>query len=344
MYKPSFPIRASILITNRCNYHCKHCYTSAGDLKFDELNTRQWKNVMDELESNGVFELYIGGGEPFVRRDVFQLFDYSVHNKRFMTTTSTDAALINKENVNKLDDSLHIQVSIDGYGESHEAVRGPNTYVPTIRGLDLLLEYRKNVGVGTVVNRLNQNDLEKIHDLLIEKNVPSWHVMRVQPSGRALAAWSQLSITNQEWVKAVKTLKSLSEHYKTPQIDVNGTFRIGEAKKIKPEDAVFYFAPEAGREICILPNGDVIPTDIAFGLEKYVIGNVLKSSLSKIWDEAKVLENFLKTTNKIKGKCNSCEVFEICRGGSRIVAEVLTKDLFAPDPYCPNEPPNYVDY
>ena len=341
----SFPIRASIIITNRCNYHCTHCYTNAGDQKFDELNTKQWKKIMDELESNGIFELYVGGGEPFVRKDIIEILNYSTHKKKFTTTTSTDGALITNNNVKLIDESINIQVSLDGNKKSHELIRGQNSYEQTIRGLKKLLEIRKNVGVGTVVNKINLNDLEEIHTFLIQNQVKSWHIMRVQPAGRALAIWNLLSISNKEWVDIVNLLNILKQKKNSPYIFINGTFDIEDIRKIEPENRRLYFASESGREICILPNGDVVPNDISFGLEKYVLGNVLEKKIETIWEESKLFEKFFLITEKINGKCNDCSLFETCRGGSRLVAEVLLNDVYAPDPYCPHDPPNnFVEY
>jgi len=52
--------------------NCIHCYISAGKPLKDELKTHEWFNVIDQLKSLGVEVIYILGGEPLLRNDVFK--------------------------------------------------------------------------------------------------------------------------------------------------------------------------------------------------------------------------------------------------------------------------------
>jgi MoaA/NifB/PqqE/SkfB family radical SAM enzyme len=94
---------------------------------------------MEEMKEIGVSRLHIDGGEPFERDDVLDLLDYAVHDEKFITSIATNASLLNKDKVAEIDDSVQVLVRIDGCEESHEFVRGVNTYKPTIRGLDVII-------------------------------------------------------------------------------------------------------------------------------------------------------------------------------------------------------------
>ncbi|MDD4508715.1 MAG: radical SAM protein, partial [Eubacteriaceae bacterium] len=62
-------------ITGRCNYRCRHCYMSAPDAKYGELDHETCMNIIQELADCGVQNVSITGGEPLVRKDFFELVD-----------------------------------------------------------------------------------------------------------------------------------------------------------------------------------------------------------------------------------------------------------------------------
>ena len=54
--------------------------SSSGRRDPRELSTVEAKAVLDQLRDLQVFYINIGGGEPMVRRDFFELVEYSVDN------------------------------------------------------------------------------------------------------------------------------------------------------------------------------------------------------------------------------------------------------------------------
>ena len=60
--------------TNRCNLRCQHCYIDAEDRKFkDELTTEEAQRFIEDLAEMGVPVLLFSGGEPLLRKDLFEL-------------------------------------------------------------------------------------------------------------------------------------------------------------------------------------------------------------------------------------------------------------------------------
>ena len=57
----------------QCNLNCAFCY---GKSKANDLSTTQIFNLIDELSSMKVFQLAIGGGEPFLRKDISEVINY----------------------------------------------------------------------------------------------------------------------------------------------------------------------------------------------------------------------------------------------------------------------------
>ena len=75
------PVRRSppgpVVIWNlirRCNLTCKHCYSISADVDFPgELDTSEIYAVMDDLKRFGVPVLILSGGEPLLRKDIFDI-------------------------------------------------------------------------------------------------------------------------------------------------------------------------------------------------------------------------------------------------------------------------------
>ncbi len=71
------PICLTWELTYACNLSCAHCLSSSGRRDPRELTTAECKAVIDELERMQVFYVNIGGGEPTVRPDFWELVDYA---------------------------------------------------------------------------------------------------------------------------------------------------------------------------------------------------------------------------------------------------------------------------
>ena len=62
---------AHLEIAARCQLACSYCY--ARDRPTTELSTSQWKAIISDLASYGVFQITFGGGEPTLREDLKEL-------------------------------------------------------------------------------------------------------------------------------------------------------------------------------------------------------------------------------------------------------------------------------
>ena len=71
------PICLTWELTYACNLACTHCLSSSGRRDPRELSTQECFAVIDELERLKVFYVNIGGGEPMIRKDFFEILDYA---------------------------------------------------------------------------------------------------------------------------------------------------------------------------------------------------------------------------------------------------------------------------
>ena len=126
--------------TYACNLSCAHCLSSSGRRDPDELGTDEIKSVIDELERMQVFYVNIGGGEPTVRPDFWELVEYAVDH-HVGIKFSTNGYRITQERAHWLAeaDYVDVQISLDGATpEVNDAVRGPGSYTTAMRAMENL--------------------------------------------------------------------------------------------------------------------------------------------------------------------------------------------------------------
>src|SRR6202044_410238 len=75
------PICLTWELTYACNLACVHCLSSSGRRDPDELSPAEARAVIDELSAMKVFYVNIGGGEPMLRPDFFDLVGYAVDRR-----------------------------------------------------------------------------------------------------------------------------------------------------------------------------------------------------------------------------------------------------------------------
>ena len=109
------PICLTWEITYGCNLACVHCLSSSGRRDPRELSTAEAKAFVDELHDLQVFYVNIGGGEPTIRPDFYELIDYCV-GRGVGVKFSTNGSTITPERARRLagTDYVDVQISIDG--------------------------------------------------------------------------------------------------------------------------------------------------------------------------------------------------------------------------------------
>ena len=121
------PICLTLELTYACNLACVHCLSSSGKRDPRELDTAQCKAVIDELQRMQVFYVNIGGGEPTVRSDFWELVDYATAHQ-VCVKFSTNGVKIDEAVAARLatSDYVDVQISLDGAtAEVNDAVRAP---------------------------------------------------------------------------------------------------------------------------------------------------------------------------------------------------------------------------
>lgn len=319
----SSPLRISLNITRKCNLNCKDCFADAGNPDPNELTTKELFNLIDQMKKAGTFFLVIGGGEPLIRNDLFQIIKYAKENF-IAVSIITNGLLVNKEIAKKLNkfDLDKINVSIDGLGKNHDYIRGKGTFKKTIEKIKILRKYcpTTKLALKVTVNSLNINEYKELIKLAESLLCDIIRFTPILLLGRT-KNHQDLLINQKDYLHFLKNIQNIKS-----KITVEFPGKNDERKWFAHSKE---FGCHCGKEVCwITQSGDFYPC-IFFG-EKFIIGNIRNENLLSLWTKAK---NKVKLCgNKI---CNTCPKFNNCRGGCRARALWEYEDINAIDPFCP---------
>ncbi|MHC4423787.1 MAG: radical SAM protein, partial [Planctomycetota bacterium] len=111
-------------ITRQCNLRCVHCYNNSGSRAEDELSTKEAKDVLRDLAGFGVPSVLFSGGEPLMRKDLFELMSTG-RELGLRTVISTNGTLITADMAKqiKAHDVSYVGISLDGIGPINDKFR-----------------------------------------------------------------------------------------------------------------------------------------------------------------------------------------------------------------------------
>ena len=188
------PICLTWELTYACNLSCVHCLSSSGRRDPRELTTAECRALIDEFERMQVFYVNIGGGEPTVRPDFWELVDHATAH-HVGVKFSTNGIKITEPVARRLaaSDYVDVQISLDGASEEvNDAVRGDGSYRTALRAMEHLAAAGfAGFKVSVVVTRQNVTQLDQLQ-AIADRFGAQLRLTRLRPSGRGADVWGEL--------------------------------------------------------------------------------------------------------------------------------------------------------
>ena len=329
------PLVISWNVTANCNLKCAHCYINAGEKKtIDELSTDAAKMLIHQIAEVSKPLLILSGGEPLLRKDIFELVRYGADRGLKMAMGSNgmlidDAVARNLKNAG----ITTVSISLDSRGPSlHDEFRGvEGSWQRAIEAIKALRRNNVITQVNTTVTKQNYNEINDIMTLAEKMGVENFHLFFLVPTGRGTR------------------IEDITPDMYETMIDSTFRMALQHNLNVKPSCAPQFMriAQETGVDMkrwvrgcmaglyyCrIYPTGEVTPCPYL----PIKLGNIRETSFKEIWYKSEVLGN-LRDFKKLKGKCGICEYNDVC-GGCRARAYGLTSDFidFCGDLHEPTE-------
>jgi radical SAM protein with 4Fe4S-binding SPASM domain len=273
-------------------------------------------------------KLSIGGGEPFVRRELFDFLKKINENREIFSSVGimSNGSMITRNVAKRLKryEISGVQISLEGPEDVNDKLRGEKSFKKAVNGIKNLMEVGIPVGVSVTIHRENYRDFPDLLNFLKDVGVKSIGVSRLVPIGMG---------KNLEILKP----KELNEFYSFVMSKKKELGKEGICLSTHCSDSIWFIEDRnhethgcsAGYDsFSILSNGDVVPCR-RFPVK---VGNVLERSLIDIWYTSDFLWKLRNKGNIFL--CKKCEFFSKCFGGARCVAYGYFNNVFAPDPQC----------
>ncbi len=321
------PICLTWELTYACNLACVHCLSSSGRRDPRELSTEECKALIDEFQRMQIFYVNIGGGEPTVRSDFWELLDYAVeHNVG--VKFSTNGFRINAERAERLaaTDYVDVQISLDGAtADVNDPIRGQGTYDAAMRAMaNLQAAGMKDFKLSVVCTRHNIGQLDEFK-AIADRYGAQLRLTRLRPSGRGADVWGELHPFPEQQRELYDWL-------------------VANGEKVLTGDSFFHLAAfgdalpglnlcGAGRVVCLVdPIGDVYACPFAIH-DRFKAGNIrAPGGFDEVWKHSDL---FLDLRNpQTGGACTKCSAFDACRGGCMAAKFFTGLPLDGPDPEC----------
>lgn len=343
-------------LTRACQLKCLHCRAEA-QYKTDprELTFEEGKKLINEIYEMNNPMLVFTGGDPLLRKDVFDIAEYAVRKGVRVSMTPSATPNVTKESIEKAKEVglSRWAFSLDGpTAEIHDHFRGTaGSFDLTIERIQYLHELEIPIQINTVISRYNYEYLDEMAALVEKLQCVLWSVFFLVPTGRGQ---EKDMISPVEHEKVFIWLQELS---KRVPFDIKTTaaqhyrrvFIQQKMKEEKKKENISYLdaltrhgltgsidglgrAPKGVNDgngfVFISHIGDVYPS----GLLPIKAGNVREQPLAEIYRESPIFKD-LRNPDKYKGKCGVCEFRYVC-GGSRSRAYAMTGDYLESEPFC----------
>ncbi len=348
-------------LTRACAFACQHCRAEAQPRRDpNELTNREAVSLIDQIKEFGNPILVITGGDPMMRRDLFDILAYAVQKGVRTALTPTTTRLVTAKALARVKEAgvSRVAISIDGPSpEAHDAFRGFRGSFQIAQGIARdVVTTGLSLQINTTISRYNLHLLEEMTQMVADMEAVQWSLFFLVPTGRGRAT-DMISAEKHEQVfhwlydlsdKAPFDIKSTAapayrrvviererEKARLAGVASNGPPTLAGAG-YRYEDGLHRPAQGVndGRGFCFVSHtGDVCPS----GFLPLAGGNVREQSVIEIYRRSPLFRD-LRDPDKLTGRCGRCEFRQVC-GGSRARAHAVTGDYLATDPSCVYDPP-----
>jgi len=325
--RPAIPIEIMIEVESKCNFRCAFCFNKESFAKEGradkKLNINILKKIINETSRLGIKIIRFTGGEPLLRKDIFELLKYA-KRQGLETRLNTNASLINEEITVKLFALIdNVLIPIESWNKKREEeITGyKNSLSKKIKTIKLLDKIKvPKIRVGTVATKENIKNFDKLASLILKLPVHEWEFYRPMN-----AKTKKDDLQKSDLEKLVKKIISLKKKTKKRVFIANAIpfCAIDQPEKLSSV-CVGAIYEDGHSRLVVDPRGFIKP--------HYFIDKKLgeATEIEKAWQNPWLKK--IRSLEYLPLKCQNCQYLEACRGGSRFLAKRINGDWLVSDP------------
>jgi radical SAM protein with 4Fe4S-binding SPASM domain len=334
-------------LTFRCNLACQHCsvFSSPDVDTSEDLTTAEAMQVIDQMVELGVGTALMSGGEVLYRPDAMEILRATAAagvriglETNGLLITDEFIAFAREAQAHKL---LGMSISLDGgTAETHDRVRGKNTFKRTLENLHRLKEGGVQFSIQCILNKHNYPALPEFmaHARALRPALRSAQLGFLNPVGRGDAFIQEVGLSYAD-MPAIFALIAKEQQSFDGQIMVKAPPAAVPPRYL---GLVFHTENVTGCTTCqfpllgVLPNGDVTICALSRDNDQLCLGNVRSSRLKDIWTQTRMdmLRDRYVEAEHLAGICGDCVFQKSCKGSCRAWAYEQGGSFDAPFPLC----------
>ena len=338
--------------TKQCNLSCIHCYASANSQRSpEELDTEAAKAFIRDLADFGVPVILFSGGEPLLRKDLFELASLA-GEQGVRVALSTNGTLITDKVAKEIGNVgfAEVGISLDGIGANNDRFRGKDgAYEAALRGIRNCKALGLRVSLRLTITRFNYQEIPAIFQLIEEEGIDRVCFYHLAYSGRG-SSLQHDDITHSQTRAVVDLIcertvdffnRGLQKEILTVTNHTDGVYLYLKLLEQDPQRASKVLellrtngGNNSGIRIgAVDDRGNVHPDQFWW---HYSLGNIRERKFEDIWTDTSdpLLKGLKDRKALLKGRCARCQYLDICNGNLRVRAEAVYDDVWAEDPAC----------
>lgn len=303
------PLEGHLDLTYRCNNDCLHCWLripTTEEEKSRELSFHELSRIIDEARALGTRQWSLSGGEPLLRSDFIEIFEY-VTAKVVSYSLNTNGTLITPEIARLLKRKGNKMVAL--YGATRETycqiTRNPDGFEQVMQGFRYLKEAGAGFTVQLVPMKGNWHEWEEMLALATSLS-PHWRVG---------APWLYRSSCHDPEINAEISRQRLDPRdvVLLDQPDLSYEESHGyQCGHTEGDDRIFASCIARRRDFHIDPYGGM--TFCSFLKESSLRYDLRKGTVRACWEEfIPSLADRAFRSKEYSARCGSCELRKDCR-------------------------------
>lgn len=332
----SAPETIHLSLLDKCNLSCSFCYADTRGLR-GGLTLDIVYNLIDQMKALKVFQLAIGGGEPFLHAGLEKIVEYA-RRQKVVPNVTTNGTLVTERRLAAMKGKVgQLQFSVDDDRPAAvDRLRGAGVFKRLMAAMTLARRLGIPFGLNSLLTRDNIRRI--VGMVLLAKKVGAIQIvfLRPKPGFASADAGLHMEPTVEQWRWVRGVLMRLCRRHRDLRIQVDcASSHLFSGRSAHELRARGVFGCVAGQRIlAIKPNGDVYPCS-HLSYEPFKAGNIFTQSIQQIWEQSASCQHFRRYRNNVGGTCGSCSHLSHC-GGCPAISYGRWLNHLAGEKDCPN--------
>ena len=309
----SAPYRMDLALTYGCNADCGHCYVGR-PRDMESLSTEEWKRVIDKLWDIGIPHVVFTGGEATLYPDLVELIRHAEDVGLVSGVLTNGIKLADEAYLQQLVDAGldHIQITLESHDEKvHNQMVGADAWKKTVQGIKNAVATDVYTITNTTLTTLNALDIEQTINFLADLGIQTFACNSLIYTGKGPSSGIGIPEEELEGLMVRVRDKAIAEGMRliwyTPT-------QYCEFHPVELELGA-KFCTAARYNMCVEPNGDVIPCQSYYSS----LGNMLRDDWKSIWNHPTA--ESIRNRDWVMEKCQTCDDLPLCGGGCPLYLE-----------------------